>query len=62
MCSYCYVLLGGAIYIDFSNDLTWFDGGTFFTGNEAMSGSGGAVFLGCKVGERVGVVCASTTD
>lgn len=39
---------GGAVYLDFSNDLNWFDNATF-VGNEATEGSGGAVFCGYKV-------------
>jgi predicted outer membrane repeat protein len=42
------MLAGGAMYFDFSNDLNWFKGGTF-AGNEAKSGSGGAIFSSCKV-------------
>jgi predicted outer membrane repeat protein len=40
--------VGGALYFDFSNDLNWFQQGVF-TGNEALQGSGGAIYAGCKV-------------
>ena len=36
------------MYIDFSNDLPWFLD-CIFESNEAVLGSGGGLFIGCKV-------------